>query len=475
MSTQLSEAQWRAAASPYGSRTFVSAGAGAGKTTTLVQVYRQLLRDHHGADNIDVVTFTNAAAAELKSRLSGLPNPHFIGTFHGMMRHYKYSTTPIASQSMCANLITEARSMFPKDKWPDAKWIANWCAGMDVGLSRPWSYYRRLLQGCGMTDYDGVLHEGQMAFKNHIQDRTVLVDEVQDSGPVEVLYYRMNSGLVIAFGDYRQVLYEWRGADVGSSSIFSEVRKLSRSYRCPKVVCDWVNTFCTSEVDGPLESDKYGWMGTAGFCDMFNGTKPHAVLCRSNRDVEDVIKLAKMRCVDVAEVVDVWDETDEHRRFLAWLNAVANPNDHTIAHLIRVKGGQKAVDEAVAKAAESMTDLVSVTHLDHRSPFHDATDSDRAMFPEIVEADIKASRCKTGADYQALLMEIEQDRMTKVKGDGVVVTTIHKAKGLQWPNVAVYFPNFRPTPENHRLLYVAATRAMDSLLVIDTGQDLPPM
>ena len=56
-----------------GSNILVSAAAGSGKTAVLVERVKRLITDESLGVNIDellVVTFTNAAAAEMKSRIS---------------------------------------------------------------------------------------------------------------------------------------------------------------------------------------------------------------------------------------------------------------------------------------------------------------------------------------------------------------------------------------------------------------------
>lgn len=50
--------------------------------------------------------------------------------------------------------------------------------------------------------------------------------------------------------------------------------------------------------------------------------------------------------------------------------------------------------------------------------------------------------------------------------DAVNLITVHSAKGLEWPVVLLSLKKFRPTSEEeHRLLYVAVTRAKEKLLI----------
>lgn len=49
--------------------TWVSAGAGSGKTRTLVELYIKLLHAGHTPDRLVAITFTDKAAAEMKDRI----------------------------------------------------------------------------------------------------------------------------------------------------------------------------------------------------------------------------------------------------------------------------------------------------------------------------------------------------------------------------------------------------------------------
>ena len=73
------------------------------------------------------------------------------------------------------------------------------------------------------------------------------------------------------------------------------------------------------------------------------------------------------------------------------------------------------------------------------------------------------------------------------KGEKLTLSTVHSSKGLEWPVIFIiwamegYFPSARSysnqddLEEERRLMYVAATRAMDRLIICYPGQEsLPP-
>jgi DNA helicase-2/ATP-dependent DNA helicase PcrA len=65
---------------------FVRAGAGCGKTRTIIARYLSLVEMGVNPKSIVLVTFTNKAANEMKERIEkiGIEEPLFVGTFHGL-------------------------------------------------------------------------------------------------------------------------------------------------------------------------------------------------------------------------------------------------------------------------------------------------------------------------------------------------------------------------------------------------------
>ena len=89
-------------------------------------------------------------------------------------------------------------------------------------------------------------------------------------------------------------------------------------------------------------------------------------------------------------------------------------------------------------------------------------------------SDLRAESGRTGAGAGALDRDEEELRPEPVVGDHVVLTTFHRAKGLQWPTVIVLGLGEGLMPiasaqtdaavdEERRLLYVALTRSEDEL------------
>lgn len=91
-------------------RIIVEAGGGSGKTRTLIERVKKLLKDGVEPSNIVCITFTNMAAEEMKERLTDVPGigDCFIGTIHSFANRifknsneiYKLYTDEIQDQFM---------------------------------------------------------------------------------------------------------------------------------------------------------------------------------------------------------------------------------------------------------------------------------------------------------------------------------------------------------------------------------------
>ncbi len=216
----LNPEQRAAVTAPQGS-ALVLAGAGSGKTRVLTQRIAWLAQTQGLSPfGILAVTFTNKAAAEMRSRIEehlGMPlRGMWVGTFHSLAHRFlrahwmdagldqNFQIIDADDQLRLVKRILSSLSIDDK-KWPakQAVWWIN--AQKDEGL-RPQhiqdegdlyirthlSIYRAYEEACdrgGMVDFAELLlrmHEtllAQPALLNHYRDRfkAILVDEFQDT------------------------------------------------------------------------------------------------------------------------------------------------------------------------------------------------------------------------------------------------------------------------------------------------------
>ncbi|SFF12046.1 UvrD/REP helicase N-terminal domain-containing protein [Actinacidiphila alni] len=277
-----------------------------------------------------------------------------------------------------------------------------------------------------------------------IESDVVLLDEAQDTNDVlaRVLLDQEHSQR-IAVGDSAQQIYEWRGAKDALATfereLGAEVRTLSQSFRFGQPIADEANAWLY-HVGTPLRLT--GWPTAESVVGPVE--EPDAVLCRTNGGAVGI----------VMEAIGAGRKT------------------------ALVGGGIEL--KKLAWAAEA---LQSGRTTDH--PDFIAFDSWAAV-REYAEEEDGSLRVlvKLIDDYGTKSIIGAADALASEDAAELVVSTVHKAKGREWPKVQIHhdFQPPKPDPETGlrvlrreeaRLAYVAVTRARqqldcDALAWIDT-------
>ena len=254
----------------------ILAGAGTGKTRTLVHRLGSLLEQGQPAHRLMAITFTNKAAAELKERLERLVGKKasrvVCGTFHGVAARYlRQFSSRIGwssdfliyddsdQRSLVSGLLSSADQVTPGALIkamerlrlnPDVA-VPTWDrAGQLAKVRLP--EYRAALIKAGAVDFQGLV-EGFVELVETGNLPTfdeVMVDEFQDT---DRLQHRLLKGFaqhgarVVAVGDDDQSIYGWRGADVSGMLGFEKTYPgasrvtLARNYRSVQTVLDAAN------------------------------------------------------------------------------------------------------------------------------------------------------------------------------------------------------------------------------------------
>ena len=254
-------------------KLLVLAGAGTGKTTTMLARISRLI-DEEKADvqSILVLTFTNAAACEMRDRYRrSHPNqqtPTFC-TFHSFCysliagnrdvarRLGYFKGTPfIADETMLHKVKTMCRQKCGT-KISDDKLNGKISVTKSEQFQKDlyWKQYNKLLREQNIITFDIMCYEVCKLFVSDdstisaSKDRFkyVFVDEFQDTDPKqwEFVSSFSHSNLFVC-GDAKQSIYAFRGAD---SSIIKSLAenpewttiKLSENYRSTAQICDYSN------------------------------------------------------------------------------------------------------------------------------------------------------------------------------------------------------------------------------------------
>lgn len=245
----------------------ILAGAGCGKTFTIIQAllfyFRKGLRPHQFL----LVTFTRKAATEMRTRLeAGLgqmtapvftadrsaARTHlegaFIGTFHSLawriLREY-FPQQVAGCQIMdeleagrlkarvvkdCSRLRGASVSLLFSDQPLPPEW--------EPVREQARQVYRQRKRDTGRLDYDDllekliqVLEDPENARRLRERFGLVLVDEFQDSGRLEMEFLRrLKPRRLICVGDIRQSIYGFRRADISYSRDFKKYFPRAREY-----------------------------------------------------------------------------------------------------------------------------------------------------------------------------------------------------------------------------------------------------
>jgi len=269
----------------------------------------------------------------------------------------------------------------------------------------------------------------------------VLVDEAQDLSPIQhqLVASTLNpTSRLFVVGDPRQAIYAWRGAHSNSMPALHKLRlawqdlPLTTTFRCPKRIVSRLQsitpgfTAFDTNCDGNIEKlPRYK---------LLERLAPGmAVLCRTNAPL---IEMA--------------------------------------AHLI---SEQIPFDLAGRDLAPSLRRIVNKTKSVSPDAIDQAENAELAKYPFAGE-ETTSLICDRYNCLRALishfspkspddLLELIDRLFAKPDADAVILTTIHRAKGLEWPVVAILPSNANSGSQEANLRYVAETRTSNTLLLVE--------
>lgn len=293
-SKELNEAQLKAVLTLDGP-VLVIAGAGSGKTRTIVYRLAYLVEQGIPPESILLLTFTRKAAGEMLKRAEALLGVELQGisggTFHSfayaMLRKFaKALDAPqgfsIIDTSDAKDILAQARASLHLDKdrgFPNKNtlydlisrsrnkemsledFLSNYAYHLIKFLpeiERIYSYYKKFKQEHYLLDYDDILFsfEGLLLQKEEIRHflqqffQYIMVDEYQDTNLVQGRLIKLlagDRGNVMAVGDDAQSIYGFRGATVDNilnfPKLFPEAKiiKLEQNYRSTQNILELTN------------------------------------------------------------------------------------------------------------------------------------------------------------------------------------------------------------------------------------------
>ncbi len=442
----------------------VVAGAGAGKTRVLtLRVARRVRGGSIEADRTLVTTFSRKAADELRTRLWSLGVSGVkAGTFHrtalGLLReHRELRGRPLPQllpdrRRLLADVATgdprrtraldgeigwaKARLVSPEDYEAEARRHRRRSGVSADQVADVYARYEAERMRRRLLDFDDLIVTcadalaGDREFADSIRWRTrhLFVDEMQDVNPAQ---FRLLTTMLaddpdlFVVGDPNQSVYGFNGADPTLLDRLPEILRgtkvirLDENHRCtPQVVAVATAVLAHGGAAGAVEPPR---------TTRVDGPVPKVVVHATEDDEASwAAAQAKM------------SRTPGRR----WSSIAVLTR--TNAQLAKV---QAAMDEARVPSGIAGADLGPAS-------------------------DLRAEAGRRGAGYED--DDLGTGREDPEDRDRVVLTTFHRAKGLQWPTVMVLGLREGLMPiasaqtaaaveEERRLLYVALTRSEEEL------------
>jgi len=573
-------------------RVAVLAAPGSGKTAVLTRRAARLLADHHGSEVL-LVTFTNAAAAEMRGRIADLTSARKA---HGMRASTLHSLAARTLREFADKAGLNPRFSIYDEVDEDDIYLY---AGAEMNLLCPpgekpkggqvktakglrnkpevRDRVRQLLREADAVTYDGLEeHLLRILADEGVGDglrrrwRHVLVDESQDLSETQhAILAALNPPNLFMVGDGGQRIYSFRGA----TGLFIEQAR-SGDWRTIEMPVNWrsrgpiveVATRLGRAMREPGLDQEAGRQGEPAWVEeVLEITAPDrpgylAAVVADVRDAAQPVYVVDDGLPNAAEPLWSWRDcailaptwhqleemsaalatagvphhltrrtagvwtTDEARWAINCLRAAVNPRDHAAMWTAlstlrpRVRIGEWAAVRSAAIAAEidvlneallklaqgpagrllnaiaaahfAITDgepaadalgLVTTVLAEECGDLHLVSRVQAVRAFEVAAiAWLTAEAGRTIADLLDAFAtrELDAEKADEEEPDEVTLTTIHGAKGLEWPCVWVLgceasgraaWPRSTEHEEELRLFYVACTRAKDRLRLCWAG------
>lgn len=485
------------------------AAPGSGKTAVIVERVRWLMSSGYHHNEILLLTFTRKAAAEMRRRIeaTGLRAPE-IRTFHGWAAHWLRAYADTVGMSPYFSIYdqtdTDDLTVYA-GKELGLKWKSTERLGKEPTVVQA---VDRLLREANAVSYSSleVLFQRVLERNPTLCGRWlhVLVDEAQDtSREQQSLLRHLRPRSLFLVGDPGQSIYAFRGADVGGfRAMGEEVCSLPTNYRSSGRIVHLVSALAEG-MDPPglsqiaaegAEVGRVTGSDSALILGLAAGAGTTAILAPTWRPLEELAKQIP-GAVLARPVAAIWD-CDEMRTLIAGLRVTANPDDHVsllrwMSELCPVSRLEWAQFRAVVLAGLGRTLDVGRAWFPLAAPQADSAElltvqlartwrrahlATRADTVEICAAAIQAESERQGWEGPADLLSwygsrhVQGDE-TEREQDGIVLSTVHAAKGLEWDRVILLCDGrwVGSSPQEQlRLAYVGCSRARKELVIANS-------
>lgn len=501
-------------------RLLCLAGAGTGKTLTMLAKIIKLTQDGVDPRSILVLTFTNAAAQEMQSRYESRCETSLERNIHPEFRTF---------HSFCYSLLVKdiyVRAKLGYREIPDivqdeyVKSIQSKVTQQlgikhtfkhpieNMKLQMQYDTYckavdRELIRNNVIT-FDKLCYGVCKLFESkddcvsaYIQKyKYIFVDEMQDTDPSQFRFVEsFKDSSIFLVGDALQSLYTFRGADstiIKKLSVSPDwtVFKLTENYRSVKQICDYANklsfdsaesyrVYLDSSRPGGFVGEKYVNMGyrrdtvcddTLQFLKSFSSPGSTAVLCRTNKEVDFIAEYLTSNEIPFScnrlstDVVDILRSIDNESYALNWISSKLNSSDYASyirkSFLLQQSDSPYTFSDFVKDFENCSSVYTMLSMLKSCIDIYKSTEDIRSVCDFLHIDDYNAE------SFEDLVERMLDSDTTKCD---LYVGTVHSVKGLEFDNVilvGVDGPSFRLTvSDNMNVYYVGCTRARTNLYI----------
>lgn len=506
-------------------RLLVLAGAGTGKTTTMLSRISRIVSLGTDPDDILVLTFTNAAACDMKHRYISsydtVAAPQFC-TFHSFCYHLLgfdkdvlhalgYTKLPsVASEADISRIKTTCIQQC-KIKLSMAKLEGKIPVTPKERFQFDlfWKQYNTMLRKSNLITFDIMCYEVGDLFVKHNpvvqkyieQYKYIFVDEFQDTDHKQWDFVSsFTDSSIFIVGDVKQELYAFRNADSEiikglSNNPEWETIKLSENYRSTKQICDFANVIHQSlygdapynlMIHGQYDGDdvqklKYfdptNPLTIVDINSAVSKNKSIAILCRTNSEVQSIISALSKSGIACgvnsisADFKSIFLSAIDSEYAIDWLSGKLLKEEYiSYIKMCSIDPKCKSYDRLKQMFGNRLgrftTQIDSIMKIMESDSF--SMQKLYSIFDDVFK--VKAPKVTDSINSNDDIIEYMKKYFETAKPESdVYVGTIHSSKGLEYDIVYLVGVNgssFKLNCEdNLNCYYVGVTRAKEKLYV----------
>lgn len=498
--------------------SLITAGAGCGKSTVIIERIKYLKAMGIPEDDILVLSFTNAAANNIKNKY---PNCNSM-TISTLMNYNYNNTFKFQEISYSQTLINTLDMIYKNTKLSEVLSENNMMKLLNYCASRPLELITKVLNSVRQVSLElqtAISIQYIDEINDLIKAKHIIIDEMQDNSIYDFIYVmkyaKKYNASVFMVGDASQTLYEFREADpnainmIEASKVF-ELFKLTTNFRSNQKILDFGN-----EVLKEIKANKYSQIQLNALETKENllKNKTHDDFITVTYHQDDNIKefrnnlenylydlgLIKeiKNLINKGKTVAVLTETGYTLQLIEnYINKRFKYDNDKVMNLIPTKEPMTSIFSGLCVNDEFLQTKDTIKQINNKiftlnsnidnygqklanqrvlNEFNQIMNTDLMKFDlaykdnEMYDQKLKSKLINYEIKRNKKLME--NCDIIDAENKNLIFSTIHSAKGLEFDHVFIFFNVQNEMDEDKkRKLYVGLTRAKESehLICFDT-------